>query len=56
MVRLYFGFDGGDPMTLETIGQKLSVTRERVRQIKDRALSRLRKSNIAPALATLRGA
>ena len=56
VVRLYFGFDGGDPMTLETIGQKLSVTRERVRQIKDRALSRLRKSNIAPALATLRGA
>jgi len=56
VVRLYFGFDGGDPMTLETIGQRLGVTRERVRQIKDRALSRLRKSNIAPALATLRGA
>ncbi len=55
VVRLYFGFDGGDPMTLETIGQRLGVTRERVRQIKDRALSRLRKSNIAPALATLRG-
>jgi RNA polymerase primary sigma factor len=56
VVRLYFGFDGGDPMTLESIGQRLGVTRERVRQIKDRALSRLRKSNVAPALATLRGA
>ena len=56
VVRLYFGFEGGDPMTLESIGRKLGVTRERVRQIKDRALSRLRKSNIAPALATLRGA
>jgi RNA polymerase primary sigma factor len=56
VVRLYFGFDGGDPMTLESIGRRLGVTRERVRQIKDRALSRLRKSNIAPALATLRGA
>ena len=56
VVRLYFGFDGGDPMTLETIGERLHVTRERVRQIKDRALSRLRRSNAAPALATLRGA
>lgn len=56
VVRLYFGFDGGDPMTLESIGQRLGVTRERVRQIKDRALSRLRKSNVAPALSTLRGA
>jgi RNA polymerase primary sigma factor len=56
VVRLYFGFDGGDPMTLESIGRKLGVTRERVRQIKDRALSRLRKSNVAPALASLRGA
>jgi RNA polymerase primary sigma factor len=56
VVRLYFGFEGGDPMTLESIGQRLGVTRERVRQIKDRALSRLRKSNVAPALAALRGA
>jgi RNA polymerase primary sigma factor len=43
-------------MTLEGIGQRLGVTRERVRQIKDRALSRLRKSDAAVALATLRGA
>ncbi len=56
VVRLYFGFDGRDSMTLESIGQRLGVTRERVRQIKDRALSRLRKSDAAAALATLRGA
>jgi RNA polymerase primary sigma factor len=56
VVRLYFGFDRGDPMTLESIGHRLGVTRERVRQIKDRALSRLRKSDAAAALATLRGA
>lgn len=56
VVRLYFGFDGGDPMTLESIGQRLGITRERVRQIRDRALSRLRKSAVAPVLATLRGA
>ena len=55
VVRLYFGFDGREPMTLESIGKRLGVTRERVRQIKERALSRLRKSNIAPALATLHG-
>jgi RNA polymerase primary sigma factor len=54
VVRLYFGFEGGEPMTLEAIGDQLGVTRERVRQIKERALSRLRKSKIAPALATLR--
>ena len=55
VVRLYFGFDGQEPMTLESIGKRLGVTRERVRQIKERALSRLRKSDIAPALATLHG-
>lgn len=55
VIRLYFGFDGGDPMTLEAIGERLGVTRERVRQLKERALSRLRKSKIAPALETLRG-
>ena len=55
VIRLYFGFDDGDPMTLEAIGERLGVTRERVRQLKERALSRLRKSKIAPALETLRG-
>ena len=55
VIRLYFGFDGDEPMTLEAIGERLGVTRERVRQLKERALSRLRKSKIAPALETLRG-
>ena len=45
VIRLYFGFDNADPMTLEEIGTRLGVTRERVRQIKERALSRLRKSD-----------
>lgn len=40
----YFGLDGNDPMTLEEIGAKMGVTRERVRQIKQRALSKLRRS------------
>lgn len=44
VLRLYFGFDGNEPLTLEEIGSRLGVTRERVRQIKERALFRLRKS------------
>lgn len=54
VLRMYFGFDGGDPVTLESIGEKLGVTRERVRQIKDRALWRLRNSAAATALASFR--
>jgi RNA polymerase primary sigma factor len=44
VLRLYFGFDDNEPKTLEEIGVLLGVTRERVRQIKERGLSRLRKS------------
>src|SRR5512143_2781212 len=44
VLRLYFGFDGNEAKTLEEIGTILGVTRERVRQIKERALSRLRKT------------
>jgi RNA polymerase primary sigma factor len=42
VLRLYFGFDPEEPMTLEQIGHVLGITRERVRQIKDHALARLR--------------
>jgi RNA polymerase primary sigma factor len=42
ILRLYFGLDGAEPMTLEEIGELLGITRERVRQIKEKALSRLR--------------
>lgn len=44
IIRAYFGLDGKDPETLEEIGQRLGVTRERVRQIKQRALAKLRRS------------
>jgi RNA polymerase primary sigma factor len=54
VLRLYFGSDAHESMTLEEIGVLLGVTRERVRQIKERALSRLRKSN-GRALASLLG-
>jgi RNA polymerase primary sigma factor len=48
IIRLYFGLEGHDTHTLEEIGEKLSLTRERVRQIKERCLERLKnKSDIS---------
>ena len=50
ILRLYFGLDGKDPMTLEEIGGMMGITRERVRQIKEKALARLRHGSRARAL------
>ncbi len=52
VLRLYFGLDGGREHTLEEIGGMLGVTRERVRQLRDRALKRLREGDIGRALAS----
>lgn len=52
VLRLYFGLDDGQEHTLEQIGQMLGVTRERVRQLRDRALARLREGPTATALAS----
>ena len=41
VIRLYFGFDGEEPLTLEQIGRTLGLTRERVRQLKEKALAKL---------------
>jgi RNA polymerase primary sigma factor len=43
IIRIYFGLEGNHPQTLEQIGQRLNLTRERVRQIKENALLRLRR-------------
>ena len=49
IVRLYFGLDGDRPLTLEEIGEYFQLTRERVRQIKEKALRRLRhRSRLEP--------
>ncbi len=50
ILRLYFGLDGQEPMTLEEIGSMMGITRERVRQIKEKALARLRHVSRARAL------
>jgi RNA polymerase primary sigma factor len=52
VVRLYFGLDGGREHTLEEIGGMLGVTRERVRQLRDRALKRLKEGDVGRALAS----
>ena len=54
ILRLYFGLDEQDPMTLEEIGEILGITRERVRQIKEKALVRLRHASRARFLETYR--
>jgi RNA polymerase primary sigma factor len=43
VLRLYFGLDDGKTRTLEEIGKMMGVTRERIRQLRDRALRQLRE-------------
>ena len=45
VVRLYFGLSGAHPMTLEEIGERFDLTRERVRQIKEKAIRRLKHTS-----------
>ncbi|MEX0936081.1 MAG: sigma-70 family RNA polymerase sigma factor [Gemmatimonadota bacterium] len=52
VLRLYFGLDDQEPMTLEEIGSLLGITRERVRQIKEKALTRLRHASRSRFLET----
>ncbi len=53
IIRLYFGLDGSESLTLEQIGGMMSLTRERVRQLKERALSKLRHPTRYQALLAL---
>jgi RNA polymerase primary sigma factor len=52
VLRLYFGLDGGAEHTLEEIGDLFGITRERVRQLRDRALKKLREGEVGRALAS----
>ncbi len=45
VIKLYFGIDVEHPLTLEEIGEKFNLTRERVRQIKEKAIRRLRHTS-----------
>ncbi|HET6761345.1 MAG TPA: RNA polymerase sigma factor RpoD/SigA [Gemmatimonadaceae bacterium] len=55
ILRLYFGLDNQEPMTLEEIGAVLGITRERVRQIKEKALSKLRHASRKRTLESFLG-
>jgi len=44
IIRLRFGLEGLEPLTLEEVGDKIGVTRERVRQLQEQALRQLRKN------------
>lgn len=50
VITLYFGLNGEHALTLEEIGEKFSLTRERVRQIKEKAIRRLRHTSRSKAL------
>jgi RNA polymerase primary sigma factor len=52
VLQLYFGLNDGREHTLEEIGGMLGITRERVRQLRDRALKRLRDGEVGRALAS----
>ena len=51
ILRNYYGLGEREPMTLEEIGRELDISRERVRQVKVKALSRIRNSQVGRRLA-----
>ena len=53
VIRRYFGLDGDEALTLDRIGALIGVTRERVRQIKEAALGKLRSTSQVPILEAL---
>ena len=55
VVRLYFGLNREHPLTLEEIGELFNLTRERVRQIKEKAIRRLRHASRSKVLRTYLG-
>ncbi len=55
VIRLYFGLGEHQPMTLEEIGETFDLTRERVRQIKEKAIRRLKHTSRSKILKTYLG-
>lgn len=56
VIRFFFGIGVDHPLSLEDIGERYSLTRERVRQIKDKAITRLRSASRCKLLKTYLGA
>ncbi len=55
VVKLYFGLNESHPMTLEEIGEAFDLTRERVRQIKEKAIRRLKHTSRSKILKSYLG-
>lgn len=55
IIRMYYGLGYEHPQTLEDIGERFNLTRERIRQIKEKALLRLRHFSRSKALRTFLG-
>ena len=55
IIKLYFGLNGKHPYTLEEIGEEFNLTRERVRQIKEKAIKRLKHTTRGKILKTYLG-
>ncbi len=52
---LYFGINAENPVSLEDIGERFGLTRERVRQIKDKAITKLRTTHRCKLLKSYLG-
>ena len=55
VLKLYYGLNGNEPFTLEEIGQEYELTRERVRQIKEKALKKLKQTSRSAQLRAYLG-
>ncbi len=55
VIRLYYGLNGRHTHTLEEIGEKFNITRERIRQIKEKGIKRLKHTSKSRVLKTYMG-
>ena len=55
VIRLYYGLDGSAPLTLAEIGQRFDLTRERVRQIKEKGIRKLKNASRSKILRAYLG-
>lgn len=55
VIRLYYGLDGSAPMTLAEIGERFDLTRERVRQIKEKGIRKLKNASRSKILKAYLG-
>jgi RNA polymerase primary sigma factor len=55
VIRLHYGLSGNEAMSLDDIGESLNLSKERVRQIRDQAITKLRSSTRSKSLKSFLG-